>query len=92
MDDESGLVHTAHVNGGTEGNSLLYKQEEEAFGDAGYQAVKKRPDSNANVPLHIAMRLGKRAALDKENERDALARFNPILNLNMSCSGDHWLF
>jgi len=77
VDAESGLVHTvrgtaAHVNDVTEGNSLLHGQEKEAFGDAGYQGIEKRPDAKDGVTWHIAMRPGKRAALDLENERDAL--------------------
>ena len=48
-------------------------QETVAFGDAGYQGVEKRPDAKAGVTWHVAMRPGKRKALDKENnEADAL--------------------
>ncbi|MCV2371425.1 IS5 family transposase, partial [Roseateles oligotrophus] len=77
VDAESGLVHTvrgtaAHVNDVTQGNSLLHGQEKEAFGDAGYQGIEKRPDAKDGVTWHVAMRPGKRAALDLENERDAL--------------------
>jgi IS5 family transposase len=77
VDAESGLVHTvrgtaAHVNDVTEGNSLLHGQEKEAFCDAGYQGIEKRPDAKDGVTWHVAMRPGKRAALDLENERDAL--------------------
>ena len=32
-----------------------------------YQGVHKRPDARAGVTWHIAMRPGKRTALDKEN-------------------------
>jgi len=77
VDSESGLVHTvrgtaAHVSDVTEGNSLLHGQEEEAYGDAGYQGIENRPDAKKDVLWHIAMRPGKRAALDLENKRDAL--------------------
>ena len=77
VDADSGLVHTvrgtaAHVNDVTEGNSLLHGQENEGFGDAGYQGIEKRPDAKYGVTWHIAMRPGKRAALDLDNERDAL--------------------
>jgi len=77
VDSESGLVHTvrgtaAHVSDVTEGNSLLHGQEEEAYGDAGYQGIENRPDAKKAVLWHIAMRPGKRAALDLENKRDAL--------------------
>ena len=55
-----------------EANTLLHGQESLAFGDAGYQGVEKRPDSKADVAWHVAMRPGKRRALDKDNEVDAL--------------------
>lgn len=35
------------------------------LGDAGYQAVDRRPDANKNVHWHVAMRPGLRRALDK---------------------------
>jgi transposase, IS5 family len=76
-DAESGLVHTVRATSGnvhdvTEGNSLLHGQETVAFGDAGYQGVDKRPDAKAEVAWHIAMGPGKRRALDKDNQADAL--------------------
>ena len=75
---DSGLVHTVrctsgHVSDIAEANTLLHGQETVAFGDAGYQGVEKRPDAKAGVTWHVAMRPGKRKALDKENnEADAL--------------------
>lgn len=76
-DAESGLVHTVrgtsgHVSDVAEANTLLHSQEFIGFGDAGYQGVEKRPDAKADVTWHIAMRPGKRRALDKDNEADAL--------------------
>lgn len=74
----TGLVHTlrctsGHVSDIAEANTLLHGQETVAFGDAGYQGVEKRPDAKAGVTWHVAMRPGKRKALDKENnEADAL--------------------
>jgi len=70
VDAESGLVHTVrgtsgNVNDVVEANSLLHGQESEAFGDAGYQGAHKRPDAKEGVRWTIAMRPGKRAALDK---------------------------
>ena len=75
-DAESGLVHTVRGTSGnvhdvTEDNSLLHGQETHAYGDAGYQGVQKRPDSKTGVNWHIAMRPGKRRALNKENAVDA---------------------
>ena len=76
-DAKSGLVHTVrgtsgHVSDIGEGNALLHGQETVAFGDAGYQGIEKRPDARAEVHWHIAMRPGKRRALDKTDEADAL--------------------
>ena len=76
-DADSGLVHTVHGTSGhvsdiAEANTLLHGEESLAFGDAGYQGVDKRPDTNADVTWHIAMRPGKRRALDKDDEADAL--------------------
>jgi len=76
-DAESGLVHTVrgtsgHVSDIAEGNTLLHGQETVAFGDAGYQGIEKRPDAQADVTWHIAMRPGKRKALDKDNTADAM--------------------
>jgi len=76
-DAHSGLVHTVRGTSGNvhdinEGNSLLHGQETVAFGDAGYQGIDKRPDAQADVTWHVAMRPGKRKALNKENEADAL--------------------
>jgi IS5 family transposase len=51
---------------------LLHGEETLAFGDAGYQGVEKRADAKEDVTWQIAMRPGKRRALDKENEADAL--------------------
>jgi IS5 family transposase len=77
VDAESGLVHTVrgtsgHVSDIAEANILLHGEETLAFGDAGYQGVEKRADAKEDVTWHIAMRPGKRRALDKENEADAL--------------------
>lgn len=54
MDAESGLVHTVRGTSGNvsdvlEANSLLHGEETDAFGDAGYQGVHKRPDARAGV-------------------------------------------
>jgi len=69
-DAESGLVHTVRGTSGnvhdvTEGNSLLHGQETDAFVDAGYQGIEKRPDANADVNWHVAMKPCN--ALNKDN-------------------------
>lgn len=76
-DAESGLVHTVrgtsgHVSDIAEGNTLLHGDESVAFGDAGYQGIEKRADATPDVTWHVAMRPGKRKALDKDNEADAM--------------------
>ena len=77
VDAQSGLVHTVrgtsgHVSDIGEENTLLHGQETVAFGDACYQGIEKRPDAKARVTWHVAMRPGKRGALDKVNEADGL--------------------
>lgn len=77
VDAESGLVHTVRGTSGNvsdiaEGNSLMHGQETLGFGDAGYQGIEKRPDAKTGITWHIAMGPGKRKALNKDNEADAL--------------------
>jgi transposase, IS5 family len=76
-DAESGLVHTVRgttgsVNDALEANALLHGEETEAFGDAGYQGADKRPDAKPDVRWNIAMRPGKRRALDKSRVSNRL--------------------
>lgn len=76
-DAESGLVHTVRGTSGNisdiaEGNTLLHGEESVAFGDAGYQAIDKRADATPDVTWHVAMRPGKRKALNKDDEADAM--------------------
>ena len=77
VDAESGLGHTVrgtsgHVSDIAEANTLLHGEENVAFGDAGYQGVEKRPDATKDVTWHVAMRPGKRRALNKENAADVM--------------------
>ena len=71
VDANSGLVHTvvgtaANVSDITQAQTLLHGEETDVFGDAGYQGVEKR-EENLETPVnwHIAMRPGKRRALDR---------------------------
>ena len=78
VDAESGLVHTvrgtaANVNDVVEANSLLHGQERDVFAAAGYQGAAKRPDAKDDVNWHVAMRPGKRRALDKAKTIDNLS-------------------
>jgi IS5 family transposase len=77
VDAHSGLVSKVKGTAGNvadvvEANSLLHGEETDAFGDAGYQGVGKRPDAKSEVAWHVAMRPGKRKALDKSTALDAL--------------------
>ena len=70
VDADSGLVHTvvgtaANVNDVTQGHDLLHGEETVVFADAGYQGAMKRPEATG-VEWHVAMRPGKRRALDKQ--------------------------
>ncbi|MBB1630551.1 hypothetical protein A9975_06710 [Cupriavidus sp. UME77] len=62
VDAESGLVHTvvgtaANVNDVTQAHALLHGEESDVFGDAGYQGIQKRSDTqNIAVNWHVAMR------------------------------------
>lgn len=71
VDANSGLVHTvvgtaANVSDITQAQTLLHGEETDVFGDAGYQGVEKREEHlETPVNWHIAMRPGKRCALDR---------------------------
>ena len=82
-DAETGLVHTmegtaANVADVTVAHALLNGDEEDVFGDAGYQGVGKRPENTGkNVAWHVAMRPGKRRRLGEtpsERLRDDIER------------------
>ena len=69
-DAVSGLVHTVKTTSANESDvahagSLLHGEEKMAIGDAGYQGVEKR-EENQDTPVvwHVAMKPGKRQALD----------------------------
>jgi IS5 family transposase len=72
VDAESGLVHTvigtaANVNDVTQAVGLLHGKESDAWGDAGYQGVDKREElKDSKTCWHVAMKPGKRRALDPE--------------------------
>lgn len=73
VDADSGLVHTvvgtaANVNDVTQTSALVHGEETEVYADAGYQGVSKREDvQDIKVNWHVAMRPGKRRALDKDS-------------------------
>ena len=93
-DAESGLVHTvrgasSHVSDIAQANTLLHGDEAIVFGNARYQGVEKRPDANANVTWHIAMRTGKCRAPDKGNETDALLDKAEKLKASVGAKVEH---
>lgn len=92
-DAESGLVHTvigtaANVNDVTQGHDLLHGEEEVVFADAGYQGAMKRPEATG-VPWHVAMRPGKRRALDMRRECDRLVNEAERLKASVRAKVEH---
>ena len=78
VDADSGLVHTvvgtaANVNDVTQAHALVHGEETDVFADAGYQGVDKRTETqDIDVHWHVAMRPGKRKALDKSTPMGAI--------------------
>jgi IS5 family transposase len=78
VDADSGLVHTvvgtaANVNDVTQAHVLVHGEETDVFADAGYQGVSKRDETQGiKVNWHVAMRPGKRKALDKSTPMGAI--------------------
>ncbi len=77
VDADSGLVHSVrgtsgNVNDVVEANSLLYWQETDAFGDAGYQGMDRRPNANKNCAGMWPCAPGLRRAQDNDKPVDAL--------------------
>jgi len=94
VDAESGLVHSVRGTSGNisdiaEANSLLHGEENVAFGDAGYLGVEKRADAPKDITWHVAMRPGKRKALNIENEADALTHKAEKLKAGMRAKVEH---
>ena len=77
VDAESGLAHSlettaANVSDVATAHAVLHGDEEEAWGDAGYQGVAKRPENaGSDVDWRTAMRPGKRRVLDKSGPEEA---------------------
>jgi len=64
----------------TQAHALLHGQESEVFADAGYQGIERRDETqDISAEWHVAMRRGKRRALDTESPSgklcDELAQF-----------------
>ena len=77
VDAESGLAHSlattpANVSDVATARAVLRGGEIEAWGDAGYQGVEKRPENaDSGVEWHVAMKPGKRRLLDREGAEEA---------------------
>lgn len=94
VDADSGLVHTvigtaANVNDVTQANALLHGEEDEAFGDAGYQGAEKRPDATGKARWNVAMRPGKRRVLDKSQKSTALTEQLEHLKASIRAKVEH---
>jgi IS5 family transposase len=78
VDADSGLVHSvvgtaANVNDVTQAGALVHGEETDVFADAGYQGVAKREETqDIKANWHVAMRPGKRRALDKATPMGAV--------------------
>jgi IS5 family transposase len=78
VDADSGLVHAvvgtaANVNDVTQASRLVHGEEADVFADAGYQGVAKRKETQGiKARWHVAMRPGKRRALDTASAMGAL--------------------
>ena len=78
VDADSGLVHTvvgtaANVNDVTQAGALVHGEETDVFADSGYQGVVKREETqHIEANWHVAMRPGKRKALDKATPMGAV--------------------
>lgn len=78
VDADSGLVHTvvgtaANVNDVTQASALVHGEETDVFADAGYQGVTKREEvQGIDANWHVAMRPGKRRAMDKNSPMGAV--------------------
>ncbi|AOG23458.1 IS5 family transposase [Acidovorax sp. RAC01] len=78
VDADSGLVHTvvgtaANVNDVTQASALVHGEETDVFADAGYHGVAKREEvQGIKANWHVAMRPGKRRALDKDSPMGAV--------------------
>lgn len=93
VDADSGLVHTvigtaANVNDVTQGHGLLHGEETVVFADAGYQGATKRAEATG-VDWHVAMRPGKRRALDKQTPWGKLLDKAEQLKASVRAKAEH---
>jgi len=95
VDADSGLVHTvvgtaANVNDVTQAGHLVHGQETDVFADAGYQGVAKREEvRDIKAQWHVAMRPGKRKALDKSTPMGAVLDQLEYLKASVRAKVEH---
>lgn len=93
VDAASGLVHTviatpANVNDLNVAGQLLHGEERNAFGDAGYQGVHKRPEARGPT-WHVALRPGLRRLLDARDPQDAITERIEQLKARVRAKVEH---
>jgi IS5 family transposase len=93
VDAASGLVHTvvatpANVNDLNVAGQLLHGDELNAFGDAGYQGVHKRPEARGPT-WHVALRPGLRRLLDARDPQDAITERIEQLKASVRAKVEH---
>jgi IS5 family transposase len=93
VDAASGLVHTvvatpANVNDLNVAGQLLHGEELNAFGDAGYQGVHKRPEARGPT-WHVALRPGLRRLLDARDPQDAITERIEQLKASVRAKVEH---
>lgn len=95
VDADSGLVHTvigtaANVADITQAAGLVHGAESDVFADAGYQGIGKREEvKELKVNWHVAMRPGKRRALDKTRESHRLIEQVEQLKASVRAKVEH---
>jgi IS5 family transposase len=74
----------------TQAAALLHGEEKVVFADAGYQGVAKREEAkDLDVQWHVAMRPGKRRALDKSRKSDRLREKAEKLKASVRAKVEH---
>ena len=95
VDAQSGLVHSvigtaANVADVTQATGLLHGQERDVFADAGYQGIAKRDEAKElDVRWHVAMRPGKRRALDRSCKSEQLIEQVEKLKASVRAKVEH---
>ena len=96
VDADSGIVHSlqttpANIHDVTQAHHLVHGEETYIFADAGYRGVGKREAVKAATSAlwDIAMRPGKRKALNKENPLDKLINEREKIKASIRAKVEH---